>query len=117
MKNAPYSYQEAEKIAHQHGHLVGQRFAAEGQYVIESVVVCPFDELNKSRFLQLYMLCGDCCSALTGDYMGLLFDVIVIGRSPENELDLVQDRLATWLATNTYSFTIKQDRQRLNMAV
>lgn len=118
MKNAPYSFCDAENIAREYGHLVGQPFGSERKYIIDCVVVTPFDELNKSRFLQMYMLCGDSVDALSGDYLGLLFDILVIGRAIDDEMDLVQERLSTWLGANSCTRFIRSERQQqLNIAV
>ena len=100
MKQAPYTLQEAEQLCKEYQYLVGQKFSSDSNLVIECVTITPFDEINKKRFLILYFLFNNAESALNQEYKGFLFDVIVIGRSLEDEHELLQEDLAVWLTEN-----------------
>jgi hypothetical protein len=100
MKKAPYSLEEAELLCKEYQHLVGQPFANDSKLVIECVTLTPFDEGNKQRFLIFYFLFNNAESALSQEYNGLLFDIIVIARSSEDEHELLQEDLYTWVHEN-----------------
>lgn len=100
MNQAPYSLKEAQQICADYTYLVGQPFGTDSDAIIEKVTVTPFDEASKKRFLIFYFLLGNAESALTQEYKGLLFDILVIARSTSDQHDLQQEELATWLATN-----------------
>ena len=100
MKKAPYSLEEAEQMCKEYQHLVGQPFADSSDLIVECVTVTPFDEVNKKRFLIFYFLFNNAESALSHEYQGLLFDIIVIGRSVNDEHELLQEDLYTWIHEN-----------------
>ncbi len=100
MKKPPYSLEEAELLCKEYQHLVGQPFSGDSKLMIECVTVTPFDEGNKKRFLIFYFLFNNAESALSQEYKGLLFDIIVIARSMEDEHELLQEDLYTWVHEN-----------------
>ncbi len=100
MKKAPYSLPEAEKLCLEHQFLVGRSFASDSNAVIECVTVSPFDETSRKRFLIYYFLFNNAESALAHEYKGLLYDIIVIARSTQDEHELLQEDLNTWLEEN-----------------
>jgi hypothetical protein len=100
MSTSPYSLQEARELCEQYQYLAGQPFSAGGNTVIENVIICPFDEASRKRFLIYYFLFNNAEKALWQEFKGLLFDVLVIGRSVVDEHELLQEDLATWLAEN-----------------
>jgi hypothetical protein len=100
MKKAPYSLAEAEELCKEYQHLVGQSFAKDNNLIIECVTITPFDEVNKQRFLIFYFLFNNAESALSQEYRGFLFDIIVIGRSVTDEHELLQEDLYTWVHEN-----------------
>ena len=100
MKKAPYSLPEAEKLCQEYQFLVGQSFASDSNAVIECVTITPFDEISKKRFLIYYFLFNNAQSALAHEYKGLLYDIIVIARSVEDEHELLQEDLYTWTDEN-----------------
>lgn len=100
MRTSPYSLQEARELCEQYQYLAGQPFSASSNAVIENVIICPFDEASRKRFLIYYFLFNNPEKALSQEYKGLLYDVLVIGRSVLDEHELQQDDLATWLAEN-----------------
>ena len=100
MKKSPYSLQEAQKLCAEYQYLNGQNFAPGSNAVIECITICPFDEASRQRFLIYYFLFNSPDSALSHEYNGLLYDVLVIARSVTDEHELLQEELHTWLAEN-----------------
>jgi hypothetical protein len=100
MKKAPYSLPEAEALCREHQFLVGRSFAADSNAVIECVTISPFDEISRKRFLIYYFLFNNAESALSHEYKGLLYDIIVIARSVDDEHELLQEDLSTWMLEN-----------------
>jgi hypothetical protein len=100
MKKAPYSLAEAEKLCREYQFLVGRSFASDSDAVIECVTVTPFDEISRKRFLIFYFLFNNAQSALSHEYKGLLYDILVIARSVDDEHELLQEDLTTWLNEN-----------------
>jgi hypothetical protein len=102
VKQAPYSLNEAQQICEDYQFLVGQAFdtASPIDSTIESVALAPFDQINKRRFIIFYLLFNDARSALTHEYKGLLYDILVIARSTDNENEIMQESLAVWLSKN-----------------
>ena len=102
MKKAPYSLSEAEKLCQEYQFLVGRSFASDSNAVIECVTISPFDEISRKRFLIYYFLFNNAQSALAHEYKGLLYDIIVIARSVEDEHELLQEDLHTWTEENNH---------------
>ncbi len=100
MKKAPYSLKEAQQLCCDYQYLEGQPFENGSNSIIERVTITPFDEINKQRFLIFYFLFNNAESALAQDYRGLLFDVLVIARSVNDEHELLQEDIITWLTAN-----------------
>jgi cellulose synthase/poly-beta-1,6-N-acetylglucosamine synthase-like glycosyltransferase len=98
MKRPPYSLAEAQKLAASYQQLVGQTYSRDTNAIIECVTVAPFDKLSKERFLIFYFLFNSAESALSQEYEGLLFDVLVIARSQDDPHELLQEDLLIWLA-------------------
>jgi hypothetical protein len=101
MKKAPYSLAEAEKLCEEYSSLVGSPFVRDGNAVIECVTMVPFDEIGRKRFLIYYFLFNNAQSVLAHEYKGLLYDIIVIARSVEDEHELLHEDLYTWLKDNS----------------
>lgn len=94
----PYSIQEAEKLCNDFQYLIGTQLAGTNA-TITDVVITPFDENNKYRFFLYYVLLdNNSKEALNQDYKGLLFDVVIIAKTP-NE-DTIHQDLYTWLGNN-----------------
>lgn len=100
MKKAPYSLQEAEKLCQEYQFLIGKSFSSDSNAVIECVTVSPFDETSRKRFLIYYFLFNNAESALSHEYKGLLYDIIVIARSLQDEHELLQEDLNAWIEEN-----------------
>ncbi len=100
----PYSHQDAEKLSREFQYLIGASFAgnnavAESNARIECIAVTPFDHTSKQRFFLYYLLFdNDANLALAQEYKGLLFDVVVIARTSDDEM--VHEDLYSWLGNN-----------------
>jgi hypothetical protein len=117
MSNAPYTLQEAEQLCKEYQYLVGQKFSSDSDLFIECVTITPFDEINKKRFLILYFLFNNAESALSHEYKGFLFDIIVIGRSQQDQHELLQEDLSVWLAENkTHFAAIRKSHGQLSQS-
>jgi hypothetical protein len=100
MKRAPYTLAEAEKICAEYQYLVGESYATGGDLKIECITTTPFDEVSKERFLILYFLLNNAEGAKANEYNGLLFDVLIIGRSATDQHELQQEDICSWLMKN-----------------
>ncbi len=100
MKRAPYTLPEAEKLCTEFQHLVGKRFNKDNDTTITCVAIAPFDQNSKNRFTIFYLLFDDAETALSHEYKGLLYDVIVIASSPQDRNDLFQEDICTWTSVN-----------------
>jgi hypothetical protein len=100
MKAAPYSLPEAEKLCTEYQYLVGKPFSKGTEALISCVAIAPFDQNSKNRFTIFYLLFDDAETALSHEYKGLLYDVVVIASSPKDRNDLLQDSIYTWVTAN-----------------
>ena len=100
MRPPTYSLKDAQQIIHEYQYLIGQHFTKKDNIVIDSVIICPFDEASRKRFLIFYFLFNDAQKALSQEYKGLLFDVLIIGRSQADVHELQQENIYTWLNAN-----------------
>lgn len=100
MKKAPYTLAEARELLSEYQYLLGQSFDREEKFVIDCVTIAPFEEAARQRFLIFYFLLNNAESALAQEYKGLLYHVLVIGRSKEDKHDLRHEELQMWLAEN-----------------
>ena len=100
MKTAPYTLTEAEKLCTEYQYLVGKPFKKESDATITCVAIAPFDQNSKNRFTIFYLLFDDAETALSHEYKGLLYDVVVIASSPQDRNDLHQEDICTWAAAN-----------------
>jgi hypothetical protein len=107
MKAAPYTLPEAEKICTEYQYLVGKPFGNSNDATISCVAIAPFDQNSKNRFTIFYLLFDNAETALTHEYKGLLYDVIVIASSPEDRNDLLQENIYTWTDANPEIMTAK----------
>lgn len=105
MKHIPYGLNDARQLCNKLQHIIGMTFDPELPEMgpVECVAVSPFDQNNKKRFLLFYLLTDDAEKALEAEYLGLLYDVIVIARSSEILTDIMQYDLETWTSKNSLS--------------
>jgi len=99
MKKSPYTLSEAGKICAEFQYLIGQPFEQDNLSTIDCVAIAPFDQVSKSRFIIYYLLFEDADMALTNEYKGLLYDVIVISGSAEKK-ELHHEDIYTWITKN-----------------
>jgi len=99
MNTPPYSLSEAKNICADYQYLIGQQYDQSGSATVDCIAVAPFDQLSKSRFIIYYLLFEDAEMALTNEYKGLLFDVVVIAGSTEKR-ELKHEDIFTWLSKN-----------------
>ncbi len=100
MKTAPYTLPEAEKLCTEYQYLVGKPYGKDSDATISCVAIAPFDQNSKNRFTIFYLLFDDAETALSHEYKGLLYDVIVIASSPQDRNDLHQEDIYTWTHAN-----------------
>jgi hypothetical protein len=97
----PYSLKEAENLCNEFQHLVGTSFQG-GNSVIDSVVITPFDEASRQRFFLYYLLFdNDAKAALTQEYRGMLYDVVIIAHDIDG--DMLHEDLHTWVERNNFN--------------
>ncbi|MES2703190.1 MAG: hypothetical protein V4649_11150 [Bacteroidota bacterium] len=98
MKRPPYTHAEAAQLCADFQHLTGEPYSCSNNAAIECVAVVPFDELNKQKFIVYYHLLNDPVLALTHEYKGLLFDVLVLA-TYEDKCDLLHASLHSWVGS------------------
>lgn len=99
MKQPPYSYHEAKSLSGEHQHIIGLNYDANTNAAIDMVVVAPYDQNSKNRFLMLFLMLNDADSALSLDYSGNQYDVMVISGSA-NSNGMLQTSLYDWRMTS-----------------
>jgi hypothetical protein len=107
MKKAPYSLVEAKQICSDYQYLTGHSFEKNGDISINCIAISPFDQINKERFIMYYLLLNNAELALSMDFKGLLFDVMVIAGSQE-EPQFRHEDIYTWLSKNKFTFEIDE---------
>ena len=101
MNTAPYSYSEALELSLEYRHLLGKNFVfGNNELIISHVVVAPFDDVNKNKFLLYFRVVQDAAHILNEVYAGLLFDVLVIAQSTKDQNEMVHQSLYFWNNTN-----------------
>lgn len=98
MKQAPYTYLEAKSLSGENQQIIGLSYD-NGDAVVDTVVVTPYDQNSKNRFLMLYLMLNDADAALSLDYSGTQYDVMVISGSA-NANGMQQTSLYNWHITN-----------------
>ena len=102
MKIPPYTLHEAEDLCSSFKHLLSKAYdiASPDLAQIEYLVVTPFDEEGKNKFLFYFNLVQDNQSVLNEVGKGLLFDVLVIARAKEDLNQLFHQSLYSWMQKN-----------------
>ncbi|RYD59089.1 MAG: hypothetical protein EOP56_02345 [Sphingobacteriales bacterium] len=92
------TYEQAIVICSQHQFLLGRELCVSGKGcgIIEMVVVCPFDDINKYIFIKDLTEYGNPSSALDF-YLHDLFDVLVVAKDYNGLKTLVTQDLRTYL--------------------
>jgi len=85
----PFSFEEAEEICEDFEDLIDTEFTLPSAdksavFLIDAVVVCPFGEQDKLKFIEYYHRVKDAAASL-GDYNGDEYDVILLFSSAAGE--------------------------------
>ena len=99
MKLPPYTLQEAKNLCAGYQSITGMPFDDEGNNTIDMVIVTPYDQNSKNRFLMLYLMLNDANAALSLDYSGNQYDVIVVSGSA-TAIGMQQKSLCMWHKAN-----------------
>lgn len=99
---APYSLEEAEVLCQEFQCLIGKAFEAGKELIIKDLVVAPYSQTSKMRFLMCYVLFDDPRTALEYDYAGSRYEVLVLAGTPGQE-DMFHEPLDIWLGKNMYT--------------
>ena len=99
MKLPPYTLQEAKDLCAEHQSITGMPFNENEDAVIDMVIVSPYDQNSKNRFLMLYVMLNDANAALSLDYSGNKYDVLVVTGSATT-VSMHNMSLSTWHQAN-----------------
>lgn len=99
MTSGPYTQKEAELKCEEFQYLVGQPFHEGACAVIDCVVVAPYDEQSRNRFMVYYLLFNDAGMALAHDYNGKHYSVLLIAKTSDG-LEMTHEDLHIWLSKN-----------------
>ena len=100
MKVPPYSLNEAIELCADYQFLSGRNFDNTDS-IIRHIVVAPFDEESKEIFLLYFRIVQDSTTILTEVYSGMLFDILVIGKSVVDQNEVAHQSLHSWWQANT----------------
>jgi hypothetical protein len=97
MESTPFTSDEAAEIAEDFEDLKDTEFRLDGPviYLVENVVVSPFQEGDKYVFIQHYLATKDGAASLS-KYSGNEFDVLLFVYDADNEADLVHTNIRTF---------------------
>ena len=96
----PYSLLEAEILRSEFQNLVGT-FSDNIAATVEAVVITPFDQPSKQRYFLFYHLFdNDAQAALTHEYTGFFFDVVIVAKDSNGSF--VYEDLNSWFMKNNY---------------
>lgn len=109
MSRTPLTKEQAERISKDYQYLVGKEFINEHSVAatIEAVTVAPYDDINKYIFLLAYCECNNLAAALD-NYMGHVFDVLIVGKCSAETTELVHGELAPYLKENNIGFDLEK---------
>jgi hypothetical protein len=103
MVSPPFSFAVAQNICENYQSLIGSPYEEGSSAIIDAVIVSPFDNINKSRFIMLYLVLNDAIEALSSDSTTDQYDVLVLSgsihdnrlqyKSIRHTLDLIQVRM------------------------
>ena len=97
----PYSLEQAKYLSSIYRGLVGTRFDAD-KSVVEDVLIIPFDQASKQRFILYYMVMSqDAQDVVLEEYKGFLFDILVISRNTTGDINYKE--LSAYLEANSSS--------------
>lgn len=94
----PYSLEQAKYLSSVYRGLIGSKFD-DGKSLIEDVLIIPFDQASKQRFILYYMVMSqDAQDVVLQEYKGFLFDILVISRNAAG--DMIYKELSVYLASD-----------------
>lgn len=96
MQHPPYTYKEAKELSGEYQHIIGLSYDQSCTCTIDMVVVAPHDQNSRNRFLMIYLMLNDADAALSLDYSGTQYDVVVISGAA-NANGMQQMSLHKWL--------------------
>lgn len=108
--NTPFFLEEATSICNEYKKYIGLplRLQDNNSPIIECVTITPFDLINKEKFILYYLLFDDHIQAAQAlNYKGFLYDIVVIARSANDELEHTD--LSSWLSKNQPNFVPNND--------
>lgn len=94
------NYQQASRVCEHYQYLIGNQIMRGWKVFahIDAVVLCPFDEQSKYRFLEAYKLCKNGEEALSF-YNGGYYDILLIGETTLISHDVTSMGLRKYLET------------------
>ncbi len=98
MTHPPYTLVEAQNICVEFKHLIGAVFNKNTMSLIDSIVVAPYGQTERNRFLMLYLTLNDAHVALHDDFSGSQYTVLLLSGSVEAN-NLAHEELHKWLVT------------------
>ncbi|OJW78573.1 MAG: hypothetical protein BGO69_00880 [Bacteroidetes bacterium 46-16] len=108
MKHDPLTLQEAQALCKDFQHLAGQPYAQSASWTpVISVVVTPYEDINKWIFSRYYAESRNALNALSF-YKEHQYDVLVFSASTTNPKWLTYTDLRSYLATHNIPFDITQ---------
>lgn len=79
METRPFTLEQAKQVAADFNHLLGKQLSsALHNVVIEHILISPFDDENRHRFIDNFYNGYDQDEALSG-YPGPFYDVLIVG--------------------------------------
>lgn len=100
------SLKQAQIVCSDYQYLIGNHIKKGWKTlaVIEQVIVAPFDDFNKHRFLEEYKKTHDSISALDF-YQGQIYDIMIVGKYILNPHDIYTCDLRKYLTDNGQPFS------------
>ncbi len=101
MKHPPYSFAEANELCEEFQYIKGHNYNQSSSTSVSAVVVTPFEQVSKNRFVMLFLMLNDAKTVLSMDYAGAQYDVIVVsGSIVENNFQYTN--LYSWIKENEH---------------
>ena len=108
MKHEPLTLQEAKALCNDFQHLCGKPYSQSSSWSpVISVVVAPYEDINKWIFSRYYAESRNAINALSF-YKEPKYDVLVFSASVSNEKWLTYNDLRSYLAENNIPFDVNQ---------
>ncbi len=106
MNPPPFIISEAKEFCEAHQYLVGTPYSnlhTKTAHICH-IVVSPFDEINKNKFLLYFHLFGDPGDFMRDEYKEGEFDVLVVAESnQEGDKEFFHESLYNWVNNNLHA--------------